>query len=185
MPVHRREFGFDNRSFYFDWRGRFFDGKCLTQEPLPDYPITRITTGQWLEEEGRALWQAGINLDALARLQGMAAVYDGFFQLYRHGEQAGLLPGIVRRGGYAGAVLFALIPGRPATTCRRVAVSMGSTILVSTLANTERTGAGIAWPKSPCPTTKSPASAPASTSPAKGNYGKRNFRPGSSIIIPL
>ncbi len=87
LPVHRREFGFDNRSFYFDWRGRFFDGKCLTQEPLPDYPVTRITTGQWLEGEERARWQAGINLDALARLQGMAAVYDGFFQLYRHGDK--------------------------------------------------------------------------------------------------
>ena len=87
LPVHRREYGFDNRSFYFDWRGGFVDGKCLTQEPLPDYPITRITTGQWLEEEGRALWQAGINLDALSRLQGMEAVYDGFFELYRHGDK--------------------------------------------------------------------------------------------------
>ena len=86
LPVHRREYGFDNRSFYFDWRGGFVDGKCLTQEPLPDYPATRIHTGQWVEEE-RALWQASINLDALARLQGMDAVYDGFFELYRHGDK--------------------------------------------------------------------------------------------------
>ena len=87
LPAHRREYGFDNWGFYFIWRGGFFDGKCITQEPLPDYPVTRISTGQWLEGEERALWQAGINLDALARLQGMEAVYDGFFQLYQHGNK--------------------------------------------------------------------------------------------------
>ena len=58
LPVHRREYGFDNRSFYFDWRGGFFDGKCITQQPLPDYPVTRIRTGQWLAAEGRELWRA-------------------------------------------------------------------------------------------------------------------------------
>ena len=58
LPVHRRDHGFDNRSFYFDWRGGFFDGKCITQQPLPDYPATRIRTGQWLSAEGRELWRA-------------------------------------------------------------------------------------------------------------------------------
>ena len=86
LPVHRREYGFDNRSFSFDWRGGFFDGKCITQEPLPDYPATRIRTGQWLTE-GRELWQASINLDALARLQGMEPVWNGFFELYRDGDK--------------------------------------------------------------------------------------------------
>ena len=92
MPLHRREYGFDNRSFYFKWRGGFVDGKCITQEPLPDYPVIRVHTGQWLREDGRVLWQAGINLDALARLQqmeaglaGLDAVSDGFFDLYLDG----------------------------------------------------------------------------------------------------
>ena len=58
LPVHRRDHGFDNRSFYFKWRGGFFDGKCITQQPLPDYPATRIRTGQWLAAEGRELWRA-------------------------------------------------------------------------------------------------------------------------------
>ena len=58
LPVHRREHGFDNRSFYFIWRGGFFDGKCITQQPLPDYPATHIRTGQWLAAEGRELWRA-------------------------------------------------------------------------------------------------------------------------------
>ena len=55
--------GFDNRSFYFKWRGGFFDGKCITQQPLPDYPATRIRTGQWLAAEGRELWRAEFPLE--------------------------------------------------------------------------------------------------------------------------
>ena len=62
LPVHRREYGFDNRSFYFDWRGGYFDGKCITQEPLPNYTITRIRTGQWLAGEDRELWRADFPL---------------------------------------------------------------------------------------------------------------------------
>ena len=58
LPNYRRKYGFDNRSFDFAWRGGFFDGKCITQEPLPDYPVSRIRTGQWLPAEDRQLWQA-------------------------------------------------------------------------------------------------------------------------------
>ena len=57
LPAYRREYGFDNRSFNFDWRGGYFDGKCITQEPLPDYPVARIRTGQWIPGEGD-IWQA-------------------------------------------------------------------------------------------------------------------------------
>ena len=56
LPSYRREYGFDDRSFNFAWRGGFFDGKCITQEPLPDYPIARISTGQIAD--GETLWQA-------------------------------------------------------------------------------------------------------------------------------
>ena len=35
----------ESRSFEFLQRGGFFDGKCITQEPLPDYDIARIRTG--------------------------------------------------------------------------------------------------------------------------------------------
>ena len=57
LPAYRREYGFDNRSFDFGWRGGFFDGKCITQEPLPDYPIARIRTGQHIPGSGE-LWRA-------------------------------------------------------------------------------------------------------------------------------
>ena len=57
LPGHRREYGFDNRSFNFAWRGGFFDGHCITQEPLPNYPIARISTGQQ-RADGETLWRA-------------------------------------------------------------------------------------------------------------------------------
>ncbi len=65
LPPHRRRYGFDNRDFSFTWRGGFFDGKCLTQEPLPDYPVARIETGQFVSGEGR-LWKVEIEHPAQA-----------------------------------------------------------------------------------------------------------------------
>ena len=56
LPPYRREYGFDNRSFEFGWAGGFFDGKCITQAPLPNYPIARIGTGQ-RTSDGETLWR--------------------------------------------------------------------------------------------------------------------------------
>ena len=61
MPLHRRNNPFDNRDFEFGWRGAHFDGKCMTQEPLPGYPIARIHTGQFVRGEGQ-LWKVEISL---------------------------------------------------------------------------------------------------------------------------
>ena len=55
LPSHRRERGFDNRNFDFRWRGGYFDGGCITQQPLPDYPIAAVETGQ-LYADGDRLW---------------------------------------------------------------------------------------------------------------------------------
>ena len=55
LPAHRRERGFDNRNFDFRWRGGYFDGGCITQQPLPDYPIAAVETGQ-LDGDGARLW---------------------------------------------------------------------------------------------------------------------------------
>ena len=94
MPPHRRKYGFDNRNFDFAWLGGFFDGKCITQEPLPDYPIVRIRTGQSISLHGELarLWQAEIDAAAQTRMQEMAAglenptlTADGFFDVYLDG----------------------------------------------------------------------------------------------------
>ena len=78
LPVDSRERGFENMDFWmakidaFFTHTGFFDGKCVTQRPLPDYPIARIRTGQ--NAVGGNQWRADINLAARAAAQ---AAYDG------------------------------------------------------------------------------------------------------------
>lgn len=57
LPSERRELGFDAWDFDFLLRGVVFDGKCVAQAPLPDYPIASIRTGQWIRGEGET-WEA-------------------------------------------------------------------------------------------------------------------------------
>ena len=88
LPSYRREYGFDNRRFAFGRRGGFFDGKCITQEPLPDYPVARISTGQ--TAGGETLWRVDLNPAVFGRFQeieaGLAglrpAAAGGDFELY-------------------------------------------------------------------------------------------------------
>ena len=56
LPQHRQQYGFDNLDFTFYEHVVRFDGKCLASVPLPDYPIARINTGQWIPDEGR-IWE--------------------------------------------------------------------------------------------------------------------------------
>ena len=56
LSYARRRHGFDNLDFAFDIHGARFDGKCLTTATLPNYPVARIRTGQFIRGEGR-LWE--------------------------------------------------------------------------------------------------------------------------------
>ena len=62
LPGPRRPHGFDNLDFRFGERGVIFDGKCLARVPLPEYAITRISTGQYVPVEGgyNHLWEGEI-----------------------------------------------------------------------------------------------------------------------------
>ena len=53
--------GYRTFSFQFYRHGAAFDGKCVVVRDLPDYPIDRIETGQWIPAlPGEdALWRAG------------------------------------------------------------------------------------------------------------------------------
>ena len=73
LPTDIRERGFENRDFGFSDYGAFFDGKCVNRQPLPDYPIARIRTGQNAAASGGAEWRADIDIAAHAAAQ---AVYD-------------------------------------------------------------------------------------------------------------
>ena len=58
LPAGRREHGFDNRNFDFGSAGGVqHGGRCRVSVPLPDYPIDRIRTGQFLQGAGQ-LWTA-------------------------------------------------------------------------------------------------------------------------------
>ena len=55
LPGWRRQYGFDNRDFLFDWRGVMFDGKCLATVSLPGYAFAGIRTGQYISGQGE-IW---------------------------------------------------------------------------------------------------------------------------------
>ena len=71
LPADYRERGFENRGFDYT---TFFDGKCISRQILPDYPIARIRTGQDAAVRGGPGWRADVDLAAHAAAQ---AVYDG------------------------------------------------------------------------------------------------------------
>ena len=57
LPAHRRAFGFDNLDFYSSTHGVGSDGRCGAIAQLPNYPIARIRTGQFIRGAGQ-LWKA-------------------------------------------------------------------------------------------------------------------------------
>ena len=63
LPVHRQPSGFDNLDFYFlDFYFRMrggirLDDQCVATAQLPDYPISRIYIGRWLDGDNRMLWE--------------------------------------------------------------------------------------------------------------------------------
>ena len=57
LPDERKVHGFDNWGFDFLLHGIVFDGKCVAEAPLPDYPIERLRTGQFTRGEGE-IWDA-------------------------------------------------------------------------------------------------------------------------------
>ena len=56
LPEWRRGHDFDNLDFEFGPNGAVFDGRCLAAVPLPEYPLSRIRTGQYVPEAG-AVWE--------------------------------------------------------------------------------------------------------------------------------
>ena len=57
LPADGRERGFENRDFLFGERGAYAEDICVVERELPDYPIERIRTGQFVSGAGQ-LWSA-------------------------------------------------------------------------------------------------------------------------------
>ena len=60
LPEPRRRYGYDNLDFRFEHHGLVLGDECLALVPLPGYPITAVTTGQYTET-GR-LWEDTMSL---------------------------------------------------------------------------------------------------------------------------
>ena len=60
LPEPRRRYGYDNLDFRFETHGLALGEECIAMVPLPDYPITAVTTGQYTPA-GR-LWEATMSL---------------------------------------------------------------------------------------------------------------------------
>ena len=56
LPEWRRGHDFDSIDFQFGPNGAVFDGRCLAAVPLPEYPLSRIRTGQYVPE-AVAVWE--------------------------------------------------------------------------------------------------------------------------------
>ena len=56
--MKHRQYEFDNLHFNFTQAGGISEGKCIARVLLPDYPITRIRTGQYIPESGQVVWKA-------------------------------------------------------------------------------------------------------------------------------
>ena len=87
LPAAWREHGFENRDFWFADHGARIGDICVATLDLPDYPIDRIHTGQFVSGEGR-VWGADIDLAAQALYERIAAggygppIAQSHFHLY-------------------------------------------------------------------------------------------------------
>ena len=123
LPADSRARGFENRDFVFSEYGAFFDGKCVNRQPLPDYPIARIRTGQNAATSGGDEWRADIDLVAHAAAQ---AVYDSVvagdygqpavqsdFDMYLRGNRLAYLKELCAPGDTDARFFLHIIPADP------------------------------------------------------------------------
>ena len=64
LPPDRRRHGFDNLDFRGESAALAYGGKCFAERPLPDYPIARVSTGQFIPDDS-PIWQAEFPVGAV------------------------------------------------------------------------------------------------------------------------
>ena len=77
LPADRKQIGFVNADFKFADFGVNLDGKCVAVAPLPDYPVERIRTGQYVAYAGTALWSAEANVNRDRYMAAYRAIAAG------------------------------------------------------------------------------------------------------------
>ncbi len=124
MSEDGREHGFENLSFRLDTHAAFFDGKCVHRQPLPDYSIARIRTGQNAAASGGDGWRVDIDLTAHAAAQ---TLYDSIaagdygqpvaqsdFDVYLRGARLAYLKTPCEAGDTDARFFLHIIPADPA-----------------------------------------------------------------------
>ena len=66
IPRTRRERGWLGRPFRFGRYGVRFDGGCLAQRILPDFPIRALRVGRWRQDEAGGRWREATTIDLSA-----------------------------------------------------------------------------------------------------------------------
>ena len=61
LPEDRARYGFANHDFWFADEGWRFDGRCVARVALPEHPVSRIATGQYIIG-GEGLWRTEIRV---------------------------------------------------------------------------------------------------------------------------
>ena len=122
LPAASREFGFENRDFWFRNHAAFFDGKCMNRQPLPEYPIERIATGVY--SKGELIWSADINLAARAAAQAVhagvlagdygAPIAESRFDLYLRDNALTYLKAPCAEGDADASFFLHIFPADPA-----------------------------------------------------------------------
>ena len=124
LSADGRELGFENMDFRLDTYAAFFDGKCMHRQPLSDYPIARIRTGQSAATSGGNQWRVDVNLAARAAAH---AVYESIaagdygqlmaqsdFDVYRRGNRLAYLKENCEAGDMDARFFLHIIPANPA-----------------------------------------------------------------------
>ena len=58
LSADRRQHGFDNLDFKFHMHGGVrVDDQCVVITQLPDYPMSHIYIGRWIDGNHRILWE--------------------------------------------------------------------------------------------------------------------------------
>lgn len=60
LPKHRRQYTFDNHDFNYSEYGFKISEQCVILRNLPEYDMTAIRTGQWVEGQGH-LWEVEVH----------------------------------------------------------------------------------------------------------------------------
>lgn len=79
LPGNGREYGYENRDFFFGWYNKKTDVQdlCAAVVPLPDYSIAEIRTGEYHGKVGQRFWERRLVFGLAGYREAYAAAVAG------------------------------------------------------------------------------------------------------------